>query len=147
MTVIAIGVVAGLLLVPLSWDAIGAGSGDVASAEVLAESLKASSDWTGYLGAQMVFSLSALVLNLAFYRHELVPPWLSLWGLIGVPLMFASGLLVMFESLNSNASAINLLVIPLAIQEMVMAIWLITRGFNDQEDGLSIASEGSKARP
>ena len=131
VTILAIGLVAGLLLVPLSWDSIGAESADIASAGVLAESLKASSDWTGYLGAQMVFSLSALVLNLAFYRHELVPPWLSLWGLVGVPLMFASGLLVMFESLNSNASAINLLVIPLAVQEMVMAIWLIARGFSD----------------
>ena len=56
---------------------------------------------------------------------------LSVWGLIGVPLMFASGLLVMFESLNSNASTLNLLVVPLAVQEMVMALWLIVKGFSN----------------
>ncbi len=129
VVVIAIGLVAGLLLVPLSWEFAAADGGDVAGAPVLAESLKAASDWTGYLGAQMIFSISALVLNWAFLRHGLIPRWLALWGLIGVPLMFASGLLVMFESLNSNASTLNLLVVPLAVQEMAMAIWLIVRGF------------------
>ncbi len=129
VVIIAIGVVAGLLLLPLSWDNMAAEGANLAGAGVLAESLKASSDWTGYLGAQIIFSLSALVLNLAFYRNKLIPQWLSLWGLIGVPLMFLSGFLVMFESLNSGASTLNLLVVPLALQEMVMAIWMIAKGF------------------
>jgi len=141
VTIIAIGLVAGLLLVPLSWEFATAESADMASASVLAESLKTTSDWTGYLGAQMVFSLSALVLNLAFYRNRLIPRWLSVWGLIGVPPMFASGLLVMFESLNSNSTTINLLVVPLAVQEMVMAGWMIVKGFRnvDQQDTGSAA--------
>ena len=142
VVMIAIGLVAGLLLVPLSWDFAAAGGGDAASAAVLADSLKASSDWTGYLGAQMIFSISALVLNWAFLRNGLIPRWLALWGLMGVPLMFASGFLVMFESLNSNASALNLLVVPLAVQEMAMAIWLIVKGFADvgEHDAASIES-------
>ena len=131
VAVIAVGMVAGLLLVPLSWDFAAADGGDGAGARVLAESLKAAGDWTGYLGAQMIFSLSALVLNWAFLRNGLIPRWLSLWGVIGVPLAFASGLLVMFESLNSDASTLNLLIVPLAVQEMAMALWLIVRGFGD----------------
>lgn len=131
VVVISIGLVAALLLVPLSWEFAVAGGADTASAQVLAESLKATSDWTGYLGAQMIFSISALVLNLAFLRNGLIPRWLSLWGLVGVPPAFASGLLVMFESLNSSASTLNLLIVPLAVQEMAMAIWLIVRGFHD----------------
>ena len=131
VVVLTVGMIAGLLLVPLSWDFASVGGADAASAAVLAESLKSASDWTGYLGAQMIFSISALVLNWAFLRNGLIPRWLSLWGLIGVPLMFVSGLLVMFESLNSNASMLNLLVVPLAVQEMVMAIWLIVKGFCD----------------
>lgn len=131
VAMIAIGVVAVILLVPMSWNFAAADGGDMASARVLAESLKASSDWTGYLGAQMIFSISALVLNWAFLRNGLIPRWLALWGLIGVPLMFASGLLVMFESLNSSATMLNLLVVPLAVQEMAMALWLIVKGFYD----------------
>lgn len=131
VVVLAVGMIAGLLLVPLSWEYATASGDDAASAAVLAASLKDASDWTGYLGAQMIFSISALVLNWAFLRNGLIPRWLSLWGLVGVPLMFASGLLVMFESLNSNASTLNLLVVPLAVQEMAMAIWLIVKGFCD----------------
>lgn len=132
VVIISIGLVAGLLLIPLSWDFAAASGGDAASAAVLADSLKSAGDWTGYLGAQMIFSISALVLNVAFLRSGLVPRWLSLWGVIGVPFMFASGLLVMFESLNSNASMLNLLVVPLAVQEMAMAVWLIVKGFADE---------------
>ncbi len=47
--------------------------------------------------------------------------------------MFASGLLVMFESLNDSASTLNLLVIPLAVQEMAMALWMIFKGFTTSD--------------
>ncbi len=143
VTVIAVGMVAGLLLLPLSWDVAAAEGGEMDGAPVLAGSLKAASDWTGYLGAQMIFSISALVLNWAFLRSGLMPRWLALWGLAGVPLMFASGLLVMFESLNSHASALNLLVVPLAVQEMAMAVWMILRGF----DGLTEHDSTAKTPP
>ncbi|MGI9612884.1 MAG: DUF4386 domain-containing protein [Acidimicrobiales bacterium] len=131
---IAIGLVAALLLIPLSWSVSAADGAGVAGADVVAETLKAASDWTGYLGAQMVFSISALVLNWAFLRYRLLPRWLSVWGLLGVPLMFFSGFLVMFESLNSSSSTLNALVVPLAIQEMVMAAWMIVKGFDDVTD-------------
>ncbi|MCP4222300.1 MAG: DUF4386 domain-containing protein [Actinomycetia bacterium] len=129
VVMIAIGLVAGLLLVPLSWST--ADGAELVGADVLAETLRNASDWTGYLGAQMIFSIAALVLNWAFLRYGLIPRWLSVWGLVGVPLMFLSGLLVMFESLNSSASALNLLVVPLAVQEMAMAVWLIVKGVSE----------------
>jgi len=74
---IAIGLVAALLLVPLSWTVQTADRAELAASNVLAGTLETASDWTGYLGAQMVFSLSALVLNWAFYRYAMVPRWLS----------------------------------------------------------------------
>jgi len=137
VAMLAIGLLAGFLLLPLSWGVSAEQGLDVTSAEVVAESLKSASDWSGYLGAQMIFSISALVLNLAFLRNGLIPRWLALWGLVGVPLMFASGLLVMFESLSANATTLNLLVVPLAVQEMVMAVWLIVKGFDpvSEHDG------------
>lgn len=68
VTMIAIGMVAGLLLVPLSRD-VAAGDGvDPAAARVLAQSLGTAVDRTGYLRAQMISSISALVLNWAFLR-------------------------------------------------------------------------------
>lgn len=134
---ITIGLVAGLLLIPLGWSA--GGGPEPVGAELMAEMLRNASDWAGYVGAQMVFSISALVLNWAFLRHGLLPRWLALWGLVGVPLMFLSGLLVMVESLDASASTLNLLVVPLAVQEMAMAAWLIVRGFDRRTDRESVS--------
>ena len=39
----------------------------------------------------------------------------------------------MVESLKSSASTLNLLVVPLAVQEMVITIWLIARVFSDSD--------------
>lgn len=149
VTVIAVGMVAGLLLVPLSRDVATTDGADLAAARPVAESLAAAVEWTGYVGAQMVFAISALVLNWAFLRTGLLPRWLALWGLAGVPLMFASGLLVMFEPLDSHAAALNLLVVPLAVQEMAMAAWMIAKGFREpapQDAGSVTSPESATSR-
>ena len=131
IVILLIGVVGTLLLIPLGWDFVATGA-DTASLTAVGDTLGRTGEWTGYLGAQIIFSLSALVLNFAFYRNKLIPKWLAIWGLIGVPLMFASGFLVMVESLHEYSAEINILVIPLALQEMVMAVWLIVKGFNSK---------------
>ncbi|MBW2566067.1 MAG: DUF4386 domain-containing protein [Deltaproteobacteria bacterium] len=53
-----------------------------------------------------------------------IPRWLSVWGLIGGLLYFAEPVLAMF------GSEFEILFAPLALQEMVLAIWLIVKGFN-----------------
>jgi hypothetical protein len=59
-----------------------------------------------------------------FYQSQLVPKWLSVWGLIGAILYLASGLFATFSV------DIGTLESPLALQEMVLAVWLIVKGFN-----------------
>lgn len=61
--------------------------------------------------------------------------------------MFASGLLVMFEPLDSHAAALNLLAVPLAVQEMAMAAWMIAKGFGEpsSQDPGSVTSAESAA--
>jgi Domain of unknown function (DUF4386) len=62
------------------------------------------------------------------YQAKLVPRWLSVWGLAGAPLMLSAGLLSLF---GSSSTALNIFfVLPLALQEMVFAVWLIIKGFN-----------------
>jgi len=77
----------------------------------------------GYL-TSIVFSLGSLMFYYLFYQSRLIPRWLSVWGLVGAVLYLASPLLAMF------GHGFGLLMAPLAVAELVLAVWLIARGLN-----------------
>ena len=85
--------------------------------------LLAVKDWTSVL-ENFPYGLGALILNYILYQSELIPRWLSVWGLIGATLLLAMGLLRMF------GHSVIFLAIPLILNEMVLAVWLIVIGFN-----------------
>ena len=117
-----------LLLLTLSKEFAIAGVMDASYFQTLGTLLLDAGNWPTLIGGQIIFSLTALILNYSFYRSKLIPRWLSGWGLIGVPLMLASGVLGLFVGTFSSIGTI--LIIPLALQEMVFAVWLIIKGFN-----------------
>jgi hypothetical protein len=61
-------------------------------------------------------------------RSGRVPRWLALWGLVAAPLMLVAGFLLPITG-DPNSPASTLLYIPMGVQEMVLAIWLIGWGF------------------
>ena len=71
-----------------------------------------------------VFSLGALTFFYLLYKAKLIPRWLSGWGIVGTVGYLAAGVIAVF----STEQVVMLL--PLALQEMVMAVWLIAKGFN-----------------
>ncbi len=75
----------------------------------------------------IVFSLDALMLYTALYQSRLIPRWISVWGFIAILLHFSTAFVYLFHLIDADISIINL---PILIQEMVMAVWLIARGFN-----------------
>ena len=72
----------------------------------------------------IVFSLGSLMFYYLFYQSRLIPRWLSVWGLVGAVLYLASPLLAMF------GHGFGLLMAPLAVAELVLAVWLIVRGLD-----------------
>jgi hypothetical protein len=79
----------------------------------------------------IVFSLNALMLYTVFYQSKLIPRWISVWGFIAILLHLTTAFLLMFNAVESTTSPVlmvfNLLIL---VQEMVMAVWLIAKGFN-----------------
>jgi hypothetical protein len=67
---------------------------------------------------------------LVFYRSQLIPRWLSVWGLVGTVLGLAAGLLVLFRSIDLVSGTQVVLNLPIAVQEMILAVWLIVKGFS-----------------
>ena len=79
----------------------------------------------------VVFGLGALVFYSLLFQTKLVPRWLSGWGLIAIaPYIAAGGFLAMFNALEPLTPIHNIMHFPLALQEMVLAVWLIVKGFN-----------------
>jgi len=114
-----------LTLVPLSQEFVKAGASDGPYYQTLGTLLLAAGDKAFLLGFGLAFTISALMLNYVLYRSKFVPRWLSGWGFIGAVLLWVYYLL---QPLNTGL--VEILHYPIAVQEMVFAIWLITKGFN-----------------
>jgi hypothetical protein len=80
--------------------------------------------------AGIVFCLGALMFYAVLYQSRLVPRWMSVWGLAAVVPYLAAESLELFSLLDPLSAMASLLYIPLAVQEMVLAVWLIVKGFN-----------------
>jgi len=78
--------------------------------------------------AQSVFCIGALMLYALLYQSRRIPRWLSGWGFIAAPLMLAAGFLILVDG-DPNSPFSTALYAPMALQEMVFALWLIFRGW------------------
>ena len=65
-----------------------------------------------------------------FYQSRLIPRWLSAWGLVAIASVMVSALLVMFGLIEIFSTPQLVLALPIVLQEMVLAVWLIAKGFN-----------------
>jgi hypothetical protein len=78
----------------------------------------------------IVFILGALMFYTVLFQSKLVPRWLSGWGLFAAIPYFVSGVLGLFTLPAPMSTIPMVLVLPMAVQEMVLAVWLIVNGFN-----------------
>jgi len=135
-----------LALAGLGRDYVAAGSPSDSYFQVVGGLLLAVPEWAGHVILDVaIFPLGALILYTVFYRVGLVPRWLSVWGLVGAVLYWVAGLLVMFDLITPLESVHVMLQAPLGLQEMVLAIWLIAKGFSASALA-SVASAGGSAR-
>ena len=120
-----------LALAGLGRDYIAAGSPSDSYFQVAGGLLLVVPDWAGHgILDVAIFPLGAVILYAVFYRVEFVPRWLSVWGLVGAVLYWVAGFLVMFHFITPLESVHIMLQAPLGLQEVVLAIWLIAKGFN-----------------
>jgi len=87
-------------------------------------------DWFRDVAMLLTFGIGALMYYIVFYQYRLVPRWLSVWGLVGITLTIISALLVMFHLLPPFGTIQVILNLPILPQELVLAVWLIAKGFN-----------------
>ena len=111
-----------------------AGAVDASNLQALGSMLVGAGEWLQMIGG-IVFSIGTLMMFTLFFQTRLIPRWLSGWGVLGSVLYFTAKIVSMFDPSHTAPlieSGIGQLMIPTAIQEMVFAVWMIVKGFNQE---------------
>lgn len=124
----AIGTMHLLALVSVSQEFVAAGAPQESHFQTLAGMLLAGHDWNDAALAFTAFALGALTLNYTLYRSQLVPRWLSAWGLLAAASILTARVMVVM-GVELSSATVTTFDAPIMLQEMVFAVWLILRGF------------------
>ena len=115
-----------LLLLIVSKAFVEAGSPSNTYYQTLGMIFKDALPWT--IGG-ISFTIGAFLYYIIFFQSNLIPKWLSIWGLLAVILAFTSYTLQFFMiDIESFAMVLHL---PMMVQEIVLALWLIIKGYNE----------------
>ncbi|HVH15339.1 MAG TPA: DUF4386 domain-containing protein [Candidatus Angelobacter sp.] len=128
-TLYVVGITLLVALLSLSQEFVRAGAPGSSYFQTLGVMLLAGYHWVYYVGAVLAFCLGALMYYYIFYQTRLVPRWLSGWGIVGVILLSVAAVLVMFGVIVPLSTSQAVLVLPIAVQEIAIAVWLIVKGF------------------
>ncbi|WP_219836196.1 DUF4386 domain-containing protein [Paenibacillus sp. R14(2021)] len=129
--IITIGVISMLSLVTLSREFVAAGAADTAFFQASGISLKALHDWTFLLGPNFMLGINTMMYSYIFYKSGLLPRFIPILGMTGSVLIFLCALLVMFGVIEQVSVWGAIFAIPVAANEMIVAVWLIVKGFNE----------------
>ncbi len=91
--------------------------------------LLAVRDWSQNVMLALPFALGAFLYYLVLWSGNLVPRWLSGWGLGAIVLAFAATLIAAFTN-GFDDSLHTWLNAPIGLNELVLAVWLIVKGFD-----------------
>ena len=124
---IAVGILSLLAIVTLRQDVGATGAGSLV---IAGRSLVAIHDWTFLLGPGWIVGIgNGLILGYLMFRSGLVPRRMAMLGLIGGPLIIASGTAVLFNVIEPGSTAQVIATIPEFFWELSLGIYLVVKGF------------------
>ena len=124
-----IGFVILLLILSLSQEFVKAGAPDLSYFQITGDLLRSGRDFVNHVAMILASCVGGLMFYSLLYHSKLIPRWLSICGLSGTILTIFASLLIMFgmtDVLTSTYLGLNL---PLIILELVLAVWLVVKGF------------------
>jgi hypothetical protein len=133
-----------LAILSLSQEFIKAGTPDGSYFQTMGTMIKSVRSYSTDFIMLFGWGMGALLYNYIFFQTNLVPRWLSSWGIVAILLHMISCLLVVFNIISPDFSLIQItLLLPSALQEIFLAFWLIIKRFNP----IAIASLIAKTKP
>jgi hypothetical protein len=136
------------ILIALSWFLLFRlatdSAADASPTSADGEALYLLGDTAGTIGT-IVFVGGAAMFYWVLWRAQLVPRWLSGWGLVALVPYGAVAVLGLLGTIDVMSSAAVAVQLPLAVQEMVLALWLIIRGFSLTARAAAVATPATSS--
>ena len=79
-----------------------------------------------HVGHGYIFAIAALIFYYLLYQSKLIPRWISGWGVIAAILLILVNLL----EVTGIIPELIILKLPIVLNELVLAILLLVKGFN-----------------
>src|SRR5919201_2180109 len=126
MDAIFIGIMALFILfqIPLGSEYVKTGPSDTSYLQGLSAVLMQAQLYAYHFG-MITVGFAGMLLNYLFYRAQLLPRILGVWGLVGYAVILGGSVL---EVTGFNLSLIH--TIPGGLWELFVGVWLIARGFS-----------------
>ena len=127
-TFILIGLLSVLAIVTLRQSATAA---DGASLLTIGKTLLAIHNWTFLLGPGFTDGIgTGLILGYLMYQSGLVSRRMALFGVVGGPLLAASGIAVLFGAIPQGSPLQSIATVPEIVWEAFLGLWLTFKGFS-----------------
>lgn len=123
------GIASLLLLLLVSESYVNAPVENHAYHETLGQILRAGRDWLNHVAMILPWSIGGIFLYYLFLQSELIPVWLSIWGLIASGLTVLATVLLMLNMIQIVSTAYMVMNAPTAILEVTLAMYLFIKGF------------------
>jgi len=118
-----------LLILRLSQDFVKVNSSNSLYYNVIGDLLKTARDLVNHVGMIIVLCIGGIMLYIIMIQSELIPTWLSVWGILGSVIAILASVLILLKYIQILSPTYLILNIPIALQEIVFAVWLILKGF------------------
>jgi hypothetical protein len=119
-----------LLLLDLSRQFMAAGAPASSHFQTAGDLLRHGRDLTNHGAMVFATCLGDAMYYWVLVRARLVPRWLPAWGFIGLALATGASVLVVGGFIEVVTVTYGGLMAALALQQLVLAAWLIVRGFD-----------------
>jgi uncharacterized protein DUF4386 len=131
-----------LFQLPLGSEYLKAGTSDTSYLQGLSSVFMQAQLYAYHFG-MLTVGFAGVMLNYALYRAQLLPRWLSVWGLVGYAVILVGSVL---ELLGFNLMLLHTL--PGGLWEVfVGGVWLIAKGFSSSPAGSEEATPAMVAAP
>ncbi|WP_459212139.1 DUF4386 domain-containing protein [Aquimarina rhabdastrellae] len=136
-TLVIFGTILLLSILALSHEFVYNSPQSALDLKALGNVLKIKRDYINHVFMVLVLCIGNLMLYVLLIKSNLVPIWLSIWGLLGTLFSGIASILILFQSIDIITPEYIILNIPTAILELVLGIWLILYGFNSSKTNVS----------